>query len=368
MTGVQTCALPIYRAYLPSVSFGVLGAALLVRLIRKPVYRNTILAMVVILFCSLTVVRNHTYVNNMGLALDTIFKSPHLPRAYLRLMSAFIKEAEYEKAIKTVETGLRFIPEEDIYARGRLLIGKGSAFIHMRMYEEALVSARQAENVLDDTEREKLKLNHLYGMAYSGLNRFSQAKDYFYKCYLADPANINGFEYQLNYAICLRNMGELEKARKIFHKLLQGYPSKSGIIYLNLGLTHIRMKEEEKGMKFIRRSLGPDNLSPADLRRIGIASLGKGNEREGFLILSLYHEMRPRDPLGCYNIGAYYLENNQLEKAETWLRKSHRLDPLASEPLASLCRLYGKTGNTSAEKEVRMKLESILSKRRNPVE
>ncbi len=334
-----------YRAYLPSVTFTVLITLALVYMTKERARaRSVILLTAVVLYGALTIGRNAIYSDSLLMAKDTIIKSPHFTRAYMRLANAYINLDEREfpgrklLGLKAIEKGLEHAAENRL-SRGNLLLCKATILCDLEKTEPALACAKEAFNLLTH----KAKLYVLLGRIYSQKKMYRLARDYFLKAFKTHPTNMIGWVSQLNYATCLRNLGNYHISKKILLRLKEGFPEEQIVLDLNLGIVAANLGEKKAAIEYFQTAANLDTAIYQAIKKIGINHLRMARTRRtpekaraGVWMLEFYLHAFPDDPEVYKHLGDNYVWSHNLDKAEKMLIQSHKLMPDASETIEDL--------------------------------
>lgn len=225
-----------YRLYLPSVGFIAAGVLIVAPHMKNTAMRKAFPAMLLVLFCLLTLNRNTVWANQKSLWSDVARKSPMNPRAHANLGRALLIEKKYEAAIKELSLSIRLDPKFDqaynvrenlgncYYETGRfqeaerefkeeLKLKKDSVRAYDALGEIAFIQGRYADAVsaykgLLESGGGNPATEYNLGVSYLMLGRFREAEDALLK---ALPS-LDGFDLRYNLAVVCEENREFAQA------------------------------------------------------------------------------------------------------------------------------------------------------------
>ncbi|MCX5914110.1 MAG: tetratricopeptide repeat protein, partial [Deltaproteobacteria bacterium] len=145
------------------------------------------------------------------------------------------------------------------------------------------------------------------GLAYLQEDRLEEASQYFQKAITLEP---QGGQAYLNLGYVYSLQGDYDKAIKYYEQAIPLNPRLLSEIYNNIGLSHFHKKRMEECERYLRKAI----------------------------------EIRPHNPAPHYNLGLYFEEKGEMDRAISLQETAAKLAPDYHLPYEALSRLYQKKG------------------------
>lgn len=144
--------------------------------------------------------------------------------------------------------------------------------------------------------------------------------------------------------LAFMNVGKMEEAVRRFQYAMQLDP-KDARAYLNLGLIYYWQDKYEEASQLFQKAirLSPRVASEAH-NNLGLVYLKQGRKEQAVKEFHKAIEMRDINPNPYYNLGTYYENNGETDRAIFFLEKSLDIDPEFYWGHLMLSRLYEKKG------------------------
>ncbi len=265
-----------HRAYIPGLGIALLFAAVFLWTARKmPAASWPALAIVVLVFSSMTISRNTVWATNIGVWTDAEAKGPQKPRTHFNLGQTYHVRGRLDEAIREYEHALALKP--DLYAayanigaiyldRGNLPKGEemllkvtqlapemGEGFVNLGVLYMRQQQTDKALEVLDRA----IELNPNAFAAYFNkgealtLKKDFKAATQNYEKAISIRPDIPSFH--LSLGIARSQMGDHEGAEKEFTSLLDGPLAAQG--YRSLGVIYNHAREPNKAVEFLKQAV-----------------------------------------------------------------------------------------------------------------
>ncbi len=160
-----------------------------------------------------------------------------------------------------------------------------------------------------------------------------------------------------NYAIILKNQGNLEVAERLLRKAIQMNPNFANA-HLNLANTLEVLGKYDESVNFLKNAIKLDPHSEIAYSNLGnvLNNLGKFKEAEKFLLKAI--EIKPNAFNAYNNLGNTLQELGELRKAETYYRKALEINPNSAKIHSNLGNILKELKEfNKAEKEYRKAIE-----------
>jgi tetratricopeptide (TPR) repeat protein len=124
--------------------------------------------------------------------------------------------------------------------------------------------------------------------------------------------------------------GQLEKAEKIYKKILNKYPDNTEAVY-HIGLIYCQLRRYDAAIKYLEKSLR-FNPSETDAHiNLGLAFQNKKQFEKAISHFNTALQLNPSSSLAFYNLGIVFQETGQTDKAAQCYQQAVRFDPLFVE-------------------------------------
>ncbi len=160
-----------HRLYLPMIGLSWILSYAIVQSIRSSKTRFTLINVLLLLYCTLTISRNQVWKSNVAFWQDTAAKSPSKSRAHMGLGAAYLRTAVFPEAEKHLHMSILLDPE-NLAGHANL----GILYFHTGNSEKALFHMEKAYSF---NPGEPLYTHHL-GYMYMELSQYERAF-YFYR-------------------------------------------------------------------------------------------------------------------------------------------------------------------------------------------
>lgn len=153
--------------------------------------------------------------------------------------------------------------------------------------------------------------------------------------------------------------GRLEKGKEAFQHAIRLEPQ-GGQPYLNLGYVYSLEENWDKAIEYYERAIPfcPGRLSDI-YSRMGLIYLRQQKMEDAEKYLRKAIEIRPHNAIAHCNLGLYFEERGDVERAISHLEKANKLDPDYLLPYEGLSRLYKRKGLSEKSQEVYRQLLRI---------
>jgi len=264
-------------------------------------------------------------------------------------------QAQYYLAISLAETGdldkaeeilLALVEKDSRYIEAYIKLGaiagiKGNTLLAIERYKQAT-----------KFNRKKTEANYLIASAYSTLNDFSSALEYYQKSINEDPAHLDSY---VGYAVALNEIGDEKEAIRKIRNAYKMAPDSAQICMIY----GIILSKDDKNLKdavekFNNAIKINSDMIPAYIGK-GEALIRLKNFEEA---LAVFHETLFKIPNlvpalfligGAYiEMADYYNENNYLEHAAEFFNKVIQIEPNHIDSLSNLAYLKAKNGDFEA--------------------
>lgn len=293
-----------HRLYLPLVGISLGWVACLYSISKRNLLNKVVLAIILIIFCFLTVQRNDVYRNGITLWSDVIKKSPGKVRAYNNLGLAYLqqgdinlaidsfqkaisinpryakayhnmsvieqRQGQYDQAFIYIEKALTQAPDNPVFlnCRGEILFSKrlldralvdfNKAIERNRNYAEAYnnrgnVYKLKGDRLLAQADFNKaILINPFYdqaynnrGLVYRSEKKYNEALEEFTRAIKINPVNVAAIN---NRGLTYKDQDKYELALKDFDRVLQLDPHREQV-YNNRGLVYEKRGNLELALK-----------------------------------------------------------------------------------------------------------------------
>jgi tetratricopeptide (TPR) repeat protein len=222
----------------------------------------------------------------------------------------------YNKAIELHEEKIENNPgysqehEQDLY---QIYLSRGDAYMGMQEYPKALSSYNNAQSVRSDHHLVHCKI----GAVQSQQRNFEAAVRAYEKCFKIKPDFQQGW-INLGFAY-----GELEKPKmsiRTYERALKiDNVNSRGLLYNNLGFTHLELDHYDKAKKYLKKAIEADPTIPMSHISLGeyfieVEQYEQAIEKFNYALEMPYRN--PRETLTAYyKRGLAYLEQGDLQQA-----------------------------------------------------
>ncbi len=259
-----------------------------------------ILAGIMLLFGSLTILRNNVYKSPVTLWADALKKSPEKIRPYTNLSASYLERGEIDKAIDIMERSIQkgnnqletylnlanayFLKDNLKKAEDILLMLRDEAVPYIYHYNLGMVykhqkkykkSIEEFKTVLKTKPHSTAALGSI-GECYDLLNQKDKAKEYFILATKGIPQNSEDYLMQ---AKSYFNLGDKQKGTESLNNALIAEPFN---IYIRniIATTLLENNRFDEALKhFSAASKISPNYAPA-YKGMGLAMLRKGNKKK----------------------------------------------------------------------------------------
>lgn len=168
---------------------------------------------------------------------------------------------------------------------------------------------------------------------------FSDSYHFYRNWQASNPASAIA---QTNYAVVLKNRGDLAGARTHFARSLAIRPSVEALV--GLGQVEDEEGRPERGRILYEKAvdLNPSDVSAMNQLAVSCILLGDYGRARDLLLTML--RLRPDDPTAVSNFGVLLASSGSPGEAVAWFEKAGRLAPGDARNLLNLGRAYAATG------------------------
>jgi len=320
--------------YIASIGFSI-GISEILTLLTN-YYRRAgiaITAVIIILFGTLTVMRNQVYASQVTLWEDAARKSQNKYRPYLNLSRAYKESGNLplaiENAKKTIEkTGANSIVVE--------------AYINLSAAYDDMGAYKEAENALKPIEKyatDSYAYYHNLGSIYIKMQEYEKALAAFKKALTLHPASPL---ILYSIGLCYENFSQNEKAKEYFMLATQKIPQNAQE-YTGQGISFFKLGNGKKALESFYEAVKAD---PLDVNvRIYLADilLGNGYYDTAFKQYLMASKISSSYAPAYKGMGKAMLAKGDLKEARGHFKKALSLLPSGSPERKELLELANKT-------------------------
>ena len=257
-------------------------------------------------------------------------KFPDDPYIHISLSDYYRKQGNEQKALEELKAGFSN-PRLDIDTKIQVMLTYYSV---NELFDRILPQAMELARILIETHPEDPKAYSMYADFLTRDNRFSEARDAFYKVISIDSSKFLVWESLLRVEAELEDYQAMKNDSR---RMIDLFPLQP-LGYLFNGVAQMQLKEYEGATEAFRTGSGfvvANNLLLSQF----MAYLGDACYQAGDITASFeyYDKTLQLDPNNSYvlNNYSYYLalRKEKLEKAETMAQKAVQLDPANSSNL-----------------------------------
>ncbi len=157
----------------------------------------------------------------------------------------------------------------------------------------------------------------------------------------------NNFYFQEKY----------NQAIKIYNDYLESYPDDANA-YFNLGLTYIKMLDEEKAINYFIEAYKKNNKHIPSIYNLALYYFKKKDYDNSMIYFNQLISLDSKNPDAYYKIGLVEYEINEFDKAREHLNKAIELDKKNNDYYITLAKIYAK-GYKNKDKTI-LNLESAF--------
>ena len=238
---------------------------------------------------------------------------------YIRLLIAMKDYKQAYKETLTYEKMYGLSPDDIVKERFEALLLKGDlkeakkAFYILKMISKKKESIKKIEEMLQ--KNPKLLGYDYLAVLYYSFKDYKKSAYYYSKC--AKLTKDNKF-YLGGLALCYHNLGEIDKALKIYKKLYEKYPDDANVLnnyaYFLVEFDIDVNKALELSKKAVEKM--PEIASYRDT--LGYAYLKTGDVEKAFENLLFAYKKAPLNPDICLHMGDLYFKKGDFEKAKEY--------------------------------------------------
>ncbi len=266
-----------------------------------------------------------------GLALQHY---PKNPEANAYLASHYISEGEAQKAKKYVAEGLKQFPIHPL-----LINSLGSITFQEDRVQDALQSFQKAYKL---TQEEESIPYHL-GITYFRLDDYEKTLQYQDKALAINP------NYTLSYcskAIALARLGRFDEGLAAADKALQLSPEEPEAYYAK-GHLYLSKADFDRSLYYFNKAI---ELAPKKayyyVSRGQLKMIYMNNPEGGIADFEKAVILNPGDATTQNDIGAYYAQKQQFDKALSHFEKAYAYDPFSPNIVANYAMALYHKGET----------------------
>jgi len=232
--------------YLPSVGFclflGFIASNIYKRLKdnsdKKAMVVTMIAASLIAAYSIMTVVRNNMWKDEIKIDRTLVAMYPLWPYALNALGKTYIKDGDYEGAIKPLEKAVRLSDDSNDYGSRHDL---GVCYFRLGRYDKAIDEFVAALNTGEDS----VETFNMLGVAYMAIKRFDEAKRQFMIALHKDPQSVDTL---LNMGRLYEEKGDYPKALEQYNIILSSLKDKqnTAVAHIRIGDVYIKMRLPDK--------------------------------------------------------------------------------------------------------------------------
>ena len=212
----------------------------------------------------------------------------------------------------------------------------GNNYLEVKDYKNAIISF---EKSLEYNPKAPETVINLI-ISYQKNKDYDKAEKYILKYYKRLK-----FEYAKKLIIILGNnffyQEKYNKAIKTYDQYIEAYPEDANC-YFNLGLTYLKLLDEEKAITYFLEAYKYDNNHVPAIYDIADYYYKKENFEESLYYFSLLKDLDSKNPEVFYRLGILEYKINEYEKAKEHLLKAIDLDDENYDYYISLAKVYAK--------------------------
>jgi tetratricopeptide (TPR) repeat protein len=324
--------------YTASIGFAVGVTGLVMR--ASQLNRKVVAAVVVVLlvlFGTLTVMRNQVYASPVLLWEDAVRKASEKPRPYLNLSQANIDNGDLAQGVVNIQEGLALGEKRGLTRKERV-----AAYINLAaayQYGNDLQKAEEALKMIGHEAADHPEYHHSLGLLFMKTRRIDQALSEFTKALAIRPQSPT---YLYLAGTCYEALGQQKSAKDYFSRALVGVPQ-SGSDYINQSLALVKLGEEEKVLDPLFEGVRTD---PFDLRmRLSLADalLSRQILDEAWKQYRIAAAFAPRSSAAYRGMGIILLSRGENREASRYFEKALSILPPESPERKGLLELLNRT-------------------------
>ncbi len=290
-----------------------------------------VLSCIILLFGSLTVLRNNVYKSPVDLWADSLKKSPEKARPYTNLSASYLERGNIAKAIEIMELSIKM---------GNRAIETYLNLANAYFLKDDL---NKAEEILVSLHNRGVPEIYYYnlGVVYKFKKEYEKSIEEFKKVLKTNPQSISALG---SIGECYELLGEKDKAREYFMSATEGIP-RNAEDYLVLAKSYFAIGENQKGTESLNKALIADPFNIYIRNIIANTLLEKNYLDEAYKHFSLMAEISP-DYVNAYKgMGRAMLAKGNTSEARRQFKKALSLLPDVSPERKEIERLLTQSEN-----------------------
>ncbi|MBU0467983.1 MAG: tetratricopeptide repeat protein [Candidatus Omnitrophica bacterium] len=254
-----------HKLYLPSVGFFILLALCLSRWVRDKEKLKALIAVIVVVFSLMTVVRNDVWRSEVSLWEDAHRKSPNKYRTNLNLGKAYLEVNKLDKALLYIDKAIEIVPSSYAYTN------RGILFSKRQMFDEALKEFQTALKIDETFPQAHITYFHR-GNIFMATGNDEQALSDYKKVIKLKPKYLRVYN---NRGTLYLNQKKYDLALNDFNKVIEINPDFS-FGYLNRALVYRAQNNYEKAIDDLNEAvrLNPKNEKAYYWRGVILGKIG----------------------------------------------------------------------------------------------
>lgn len=246
---VESSVIPIphvifeHRLYLPTIGFFMSLITFSFDIVKKRNFLIILLIAISAFFSLLTISRNQVWRTEIALWSDNLRMTPYKERVYANLSAAYIEKAAYDEARNVLELALSRGVESP-----RIYLNLGATYLIEKEFDRAEIYFGKAL---------QMSPNYILGMTNYGLLMLKQdykeeAKDLLIRAVRTPGENLTA---AYNLGKIFWEEGDFPAAISIFEQILDKYPRKSPIYYIELTEIYYEYNQPHRAQEVVGRGL-----------------------------------------------------------------------------------------------------------------
>ncbi len=273
-------------------------------------------------------------------------QAPTVARFVSAQAAACLASNKFEEALLIAKKAIELEPE-DLASRVILL----QALVLLKQFQDALPHAES----LAATSPNEPEVRQLMGEVLRGLSKFKPALSWFQAALELNPDDLRP---EVDIAVCVNHMGDVQAAQKIIQQLLDKLPEDDPGLFSHLGIRAQEAGSPYLALLVFRRgfTLFPDDLNLC--MNLGITVQGIGNPGEALYYFQRALKLDDTTAQAWFFAANSYAALKQYPQAEQAYEKCVELEPHHAQALAYWASLLKERGDTGeAKKKLRQAIE-----------
>gem|GEM_PF-490984 len=319
--------------YIASIGFSIGIAEVLILL--SYYYRRAgiaIAAGIIIMFGTLTVMRNQVYASQITLWEDAAKKSQDKYRPYLNLSRAYKESGNLQLAIENAKKTIEKTDADGIVIEA--YINLSAAYDDMGEYKKA----EEALKLVEKYAADNYAYYHNLGAIYLKMREYERALEAFKKALTLHP---NSPLIIYSIGVCYENLSQNEKAKEYFMLATQKTPQNAQE-YMGQGIAFFELGDGRKALESFYEAVKADSLDVNVRIYLADTLLGNGYHDKAFKQYLTASKISSSYAPAYKGMGKAMLAKGDIKEARGHFKKALSLLPSGSRERQEVLELMGK--------------------------